>query len=124
MNRLISSGEEKIMDARSPIMSALTIAGASFSGPSSLESVLKVGDRALHAGHPAHLCLTGSSLGQILGRLVTCLLEKRDDALACPFVRHARESHMIARHELPRIFQAPIQRLFVQVTSDDFIASE
>src|SRR4029077_10297646 len=41
MNRLISSGDEKTMDARSPIIPAFTIAGASLSGPSPLESVLK-----------------------------------------------------------------------------------
>ena len=37
----ISSGDEKIMSARSPIIPAPTSAGASLVGPSSLESVLR-----------------------------------------------------------------------------------
>src|SRR5882724_11841211 len=41
INALISSGAAKITEARSPIMPAPTIAGAPFSGPSLLESVLK-----------------------------------------------------------------------------------
>ena len=41
INFTISSGAEKITAARSPIIPVGTIAGASFSGPSSLVSVLK-----------------------------------------------------------------------------------
>src|SRR5262245_46829425 len=46
MKRLNFLGAEEMMDARSPIIPALTIAGASFSGPSSLESY--------DHGSPAH----------------------------------------------------------------------